>query len=51
MKKPILIERKDDGEQFIHLGKSVYRWGIKNNSIHKIPLETFDTQFFSFFYK
>lgn len=52
-KHPILIERKDDKEEFIHLGKGMYRalWGVKNGSISKTPLEAFDEDKFIFYYE
>lgn len=53
MKNPILIERKDDKEDFVHIGKGIYRavWGVKNNSISKIPLSAFEEHKFNFYYK
>lgn len=53
MKKPIVIERKDDKEPFIHLGKGIYRalYAIKNGSVSKTPLEAFDEKYFNFYYK
>ena len=53
MKHPIVIERNDDKEEFIHLGKGMYRtlWGIKMGSISKIPLKAFEESKFTFYYK
>ena len=53
MKKPIVIERKDDKEPFIHLGGGMYRalYGIKKNSNSETPLEAFDKTHFNFYYK
>lgn len=52
-KYPRVIERKDDGESFIHIGKGMYKnlWGLKNNSITKIPLEAFDKSLFTFYFR
>ena len=52
MKIPILIERKDDKEDFIHLGKGMYRttWGVKNKSISRIPLDAFEESNFNFYF-
>jgi hypothetical protein len=52
MEYPILIIRKDDNEEFIHLGNGLYRtkWGILNNSISKIPFKTFNSTKFKFYY-
>ena len=53
MNYPILIIRKDDNEEFIHLGDGLYRtkWGLMNNSILQIPFESFDEVNFKFYYK
>jgi hypothetical protein len=53
MNYPILIIRKDDDEEFIHLGDGLYRtkWGLMNNSILQIPFESFDKVNFKFYYK
>lgn len=53
MKKPIVIERKDDKEEFIHIGNGMYRalWGIKMGSISEIPLEAFSEDKFNFYYR
>lgn len=53
MKYPVLIIRKDDNEEFIHLGKGMYRtkWGIINNSISETPFYSFDHTRFTFYYK
>lgn len=53
MKYPVLIIRKDDNEEFIHLGKGMYRtkWGIINNSISETSLDSFDNTRFIFYYK
>lgn len=53
MKYPVLIIRKDDNEEFIHLGKGMYRtkWGIINNSISETSLDSFDNTRFIFYYR
>jgi hypothetical protein len=52
MEYPILIIRKDDNKEFIHLGNGQYRtkWGILNNSTSKIPFKTFNPIKFKFYY-
>lgn len=51
-KYPVLIVRQDDNEEFIHIGKGLYRtlWGIKNGSIAKTPLDAFSKGSFTFYY-
>lgn len=50
--KPIVIERKDDKEIFVHLGDGMYRtlWGVMSKSISKHPLEAFSEELFNFYY-
>jgi hypothetical protein len=52
MKYPILIIRKDDKEEFIHLGNGEYRtkWGIMAGSTSKTPFIYFDELLFTFYY-
>lgn len=53
MNYPILIIRKDDGVEFIHLENGKYRtkWGIMNGSIGESPFTAFDDSKFTFYYK
>jgi hypothetical protein len=53
MNYPILIIRKDDNAEFIHLGDGLYRtkWGLMNNSIQQISFKSFDKVNFKFYYK
>lgn len=52
MKKPILIERKEDKHEYIHLGKGMYKstWSIKNDDIREFPLEAFNNKLFTFYF-
>ena len=49
---PIIIVRKDDKVNFIHLGEGYYRslWGCLNNSISETPLTSFSKDLFEFIY-
>lgn len=49
---PIIIVRKDDKQNFIHLGEGYYRtlWGCLNNSISETPLIAFSKELFDFIY-
>ena len=53
MNYPILIIRKDDKQEFIHLGNGNYRskWAIMNGSIQETQFTSFDENKFIFYYK